>query len=68
MAQRTGSDAPPGWQAAVQVDSRLEADLAAHMLAVRDISAEVVEHGALDFAVLVAAEDLEAASSVLDVS
>jgi hypothetical protein len=67
MTPRTGVSAPPGWHAAVCVDSRLEADLAAHMLAARDIAAEVVELGAREFAVYVAEDDRATATAVLDV-
>lgn len=59
--------APPGWQVAVEVDSRLEADLAARMLHVREIDAQVVEQGTFAFAVYVAESDLDAATSILDV-
>jgi hypothetical protein len=65
MSQRT-SNAPAGWQVAAEVDSRLEADLAARLLAARGVEAAVVERGADDFAVYVAAGDIDAAGQVLD--
>jgi hypothetical protein len=68
MKQRTVSTAPPGWQVAVEVDSRLEGDLAARLLAAGDIEATVIERGSNDFAVFVAAEQREQARRILDLT
>lgn len=67
MSQRTDATAPPGWQVAVEVDSRLEADLAARMLDVSEIDARVVEQAAGEFGVYVAEQDLDAATRILDI-
>ena len=66
MDQRTADTAPPGWQVIAQVDSHLEADLAARLLAARDIAAVVVARGSGDFAIYVDAGDREAAEQTLD--
>jgi len=60
--------APPGWQVAAEVDSRLEADLVARLLAARDIASVVVVGGTGDFAVYVAADDRASAAQTLDVA
>lgn len=67
MSQRTEPAAPPGWQAVVEVDSRLEADLAVRMLSVNGIDALAVELGSATYGVFVAESDREAAGTVLDV-
>jgi hypothetical protein len=67
MSQRTESAAPPGWQVVVEVDSRLEADLAVRMLSVNGIEALAVELGSARHGVFVAENDREAAGTVLDV-
>jgi len=68
MEQRTAATVPPGWQLVAQVDSRLEADLAARMLDARDIASVVTERGPVDFAVHVAPDDRESAEQTLDVA
>lgn len=68
MEQGAAATVPPGWQLATEVDSRLEADLAARLLAARDITAVVVASGTGDFAVYVAAGDRDDAEQALDVS
>ncbi len=67
MSQRVETTVPPGWQVAVEVDSRLEADLVVRMLAARDIDALAVELGAAEYGVFVAEDDRDAATTILDV-
>ena len=67
MRQHTATTAPGGWEVAVLVDSRLEADLAVRMLAGRSVEAVVVQRGSQEFAVYVAEDDRATATAVLDV-
>jgi hypothetical protein len=67
MNRNAAATAPPGWQIAVEVDSRLEADLAVHMLATSGVEAVRVQQSPSSHAVFVAADDNERAGEILDV-
>jgi hypothetical protein len=67
MSQRTVATAPSDWQIAVEVDSRLEADLVVRMLGGRDVEALAVQLGDGEFGVYVAEHDRNAADLILDV-
>lgn len=67
MSQGT-STAPAGWHVAVEVDSRLEAELAVRLLAARGVEGVVVERKVGRFAVYVAEADRDLAARTLDVT
>lgn len=67
MGRDAAVTAPAGWEVAVVVDSRLEGDLAVRMLAESGVEAVVIEQGPAEFAIYVADDDRDRATTVIDI-